>query len=348
MAPRTALVVDDSRVARIAISKLLKERNFNVDDVASGEEALEYLEHHRPDIVFMDVMMPGMGGLEATRAILSQEATRSLPVVMCTGKETAADQNFALEVGARDVLAKPAGEENLDRVLQALVTDSSAATATGEVDAFVHERMPTATQGVDARGGTETLATQELIEQAVAEARRASQELTEGIAREVAERVSRQLVEKLVPELAERVARETAQSVSQEVANKALVAVQEQAEQKAQATAEAVALKAGQEVMGKAEEAVKAMARSASAQAVAAFLEQQQAQFRETLQKAAEQTVAAAAERHVASSFSRYVQEQGRALIRQIMEETAQEEAVSKEASQQNRSGLWKWRWGRS
>ncbi|ADE13437.1 response regulator receiver [Nitrosococcus halophilus Nc 4] len=346
MAPRTALVVDDSKVARIAISKLLKERNFNVDDAASGEEALEYLEHHRPDIVFMDVMMPGMGGLEATRAILSQEATRSLPVVMCTGKEAAADQNFALEVGARDVLAKPAGEENLDRVLQALVTDSSAAAATGEVDAS--ERIPTATQGADARGGATTLATQEIVEQAVAEARRASQELAEGIAREVAESVSRQLVEKLVPELAEQVARETAQSVSQEVADKALVAAREQAEQKAQATAEAVALKAGQEVMGKAEEAVKAMARSAGAQAVAAFLEQQQAQFRETLQKAAEQTVAAAAEKHVASSFSRYAQEQGRALIRQIMEETAQEEAVPKEPSQQSRSGLWKWRWGRS
>lgn len=336
MVPRTALVVDDSKVARLAISKLLKERNFNVDDAASGEEALEYLERHRPDIVFMDVMMPGMGGLEATRAISSREATRLVPVVMCTGKETAADQSLAFEVGAKDILSKPAGEENLDRVLKALVAEPEAAAE--QADLSVHQMVQTAAQEVDARGRTEGLATQDIVEQAVAEACTAARELAEGIAREVAESVSRQLIEKLVAESAERVAQETVAAISSDVTDKALEAAQERAEQKAHMVAEAVAMKTSQGVVAKAEETIKAMARSASAQAVAALLEQQQVQLQKTLQKAAEQNVAAVAEKQVAASFSRYVQEQGRALIQQIMEET-----VAEEPPQKSRSGFWRW-----
>ncbi|ABA56918.1 response regulator [Nitrosococcus oceani] len=351
MALHTALVVDDSKVARLAMSKLLKSRDFDVDDAASGEEALEYLEHHRPDIVFMDVMMPGMGGLEATRTILSREATRSLPVVMCTGKEGAADRSAALEIGARDVLAKPTGEENLDRVLKEMIAEANPETtisASGVLDTSIQEKA-SAMMETDAERSAATLATQEVVEQAVAEASAAAQTMAERIARETADQVSRQLIEELVTELAERIARETAEAVSQGIADRVLEVAQERTEKKALAITETATLKANQEMASKAEETIKTM-RSVSAQTVAAFLEQQQAQFHASLQMTVEQGVAAAAEKQMAAHFSHYMQAQGRAAIQGIMDEIIQEEdaAYAAEQAQKARSGFWKWPWGRA
>ncbi|ADJ29486.1 response regulator [Nitrosococcus watsonii] len=345
MASHTALVVDDSKVARLAMSKLLKSRDFDVDDAASGEEALEYLENHRPDIVFMDVMMPGMGGLEATRTILSREATRSLPVVMCTGKEGAADRGVALEVGARDVLAKPTGEENLDRVLKETIIEAKSATV-GDIREVIATSIHEAE--ADAESSTVTLATEEIVERAVAEASAAAQALAERIARETADQVSRRLIEEQVTELAERIARETAETVSQGIADRMLEVAQERAEKKAQAMIETAILKANQEIASKAEETVKTM-RSVSAQTVAGFLEEQEAQFHKSLLATVEQSVATAAEKQVGIHFSHYLQAQGRTVIQGIMDEIIQEEdaAYAAEQAQKARSSFWKWPWGR-
>ena len=64
-----ALVVDDSKVAHLTLRKMLMERNVEVDWVGSGEESIAYLKKQKPDVVFMDVMMPGMDGFETMRAI---------------------------------------------------------------------------------------------------------------------------------------------------------------------------------------------------------------------------------------------------------------------------------------
>nr|MDQ2697014.1 response regulator [Pseudomonadota bacterium] len=83
MGIKTALVVDDSRVARLTLSKLLKERGIDVTQAGSAREALEHLKHHRPDVVFMDFMMPDMDGLEATRHISENPVTAQIPVIIC-------------------------------------------------------------------------------------------------------------------------------------------------------------------------------------------------------------------------------------------------------------------------
>lgn len=114
-----ALVVDDSRLARIALTRLLQRREVEVDVVGTGGEALDYLRQARPDVVFMDYMMPDMDGFEATRQV-RELAGIELPVVMYTSQDTSEDRQRARDLGITGFLSKPSGEQALDEVLAAV------------------------------------------------------------------------------------------------------------------------------------------------------------------------------------------------------------------------------------
>ncbi|NOQ94201.1 MAG: response regulator [Methylophaga sp.] len=116
---RIALVVDDSRVARMTLKKLLRTYQFDVVELGSGEEAIDYLltDSVRPDIIFMDVMMGGMDGLTATRRIKANPKLSGIPVIICTGNDTEEDKNKAINVGAVTALTKPPAAEALAAVL---------------------------------------------------------------------------------------------------------------------------------------------------------------------------------------------------------------------------------------
>lgn len=113
-----ALVVDDSKVAHLTLRKLLMERNIEVDWVGSGEDAIVYLEIHRPDIIFMDVMMPGMDGFETTVAIVKNAASAVPPIIMCSASATEEDKENARLSGAIEFLAKPYTPAAIDQVLE--------------------------------------------------------------------------------------------------------------------------------------------------------------------------------------------------------------------------------------
>ena len=115
-----ALLVDDSKAARFAMGKLLKDQGLEVEMAASGEEALDKIATEPINIVFMDQSMPGMGGIAATRAITSNEKTAHIPVVLCTGNEGEKLEQMAAEAGAIGVLTKPPKEEQLKRVLSSI------------------------------------------------------------------------------------------------------------------------------------------------------------------------------------------------------------------------------------
>ena len=115
-----ALLVDDSKAARFAMGKLLKDQGLEVEMAASGEEALDKIATEAINIVFMDQSMPGMGGIAATRAITSNEKTSHIPVVLCTGNEGEKLERMAEEAGAIGVLTKPPREEALKRVLSSV------------------------------------------------------------------------------------------------------------------------------------------------------------------------------------------------------------------------------------
>ena len=86
MALKRALVVDDSKVARVTLQKQLEAHDLVVEMAASGEEALDFLSTYMVDVVFMDHEMPGMNGLEAVKAIKSNPRTAMIPVMMYTAK----------------------------------------------------------------------------------------------------------------------------------------------------------------------------------------------------------------------------------------------------------------------
>jgi len=116
---KVAVVVDDSRVARMTLKKLLVVDGFQVVEFASGEEVLDYLfdVESNPDIIFMDVMMEGMDGLTATRKLKENSRLRTIPVVMCTGNDTAEDRQKAVDAGAITALSKPPIAEALANIL---------------------------------------------------------------------------------------------------------------------------------------------------------------------------------------------------------------------------------------
>ena len=106
MSFKRALVVDDSRSARISLKKLLEDQGLMVDLAVSGEEALDYLNDHWVDVIFMDHTMPGMSGLEAVSAIKSNPRTAMIPVMMYTTQEGEVYVGQARALGAVDVLPK--------------------------------------------------------------------------------------------------------------------------------------------------------------------------------------------------------------------------------------------------
>lgn len=125
MAIRNALIVDDSRSARIMLQRLLEKMNVVSLAVESAEEAILYLENKCPDVIFMDHMMPGMDGLEATQTIKNNPKTENIPTIMYTSKEGDGYNILAKSHGARGVLPKPASQQAVMAVIDSLA-DSAA------------------------------------------------------------------------------------------------------------------------------------------------------------------------------------------------------------------------------
>ena len=116
---KSALVVDDSRVALAALSRMLKEHGLAVETAESGSEAIDYLRMNLyPSVIFLDHMMPGMDGFETLRALKGDPRTSKVPVVMYTSTEGESYMGQALAAGAVDVLRKPIDPVELLRILQ--------------------------------------------------------------------------------------------------------------------------------------------------------------------------------------------------------------------------------------
>lgn len=118
MTSTLALVVDDSRMARHMLSKMLKEQGIDVDTVESGEEALGYLCSKKPTMIFMDHTMPGMDGFQTLRAIKNDPHTSAIPIIMYTSKEGEVYESQARALGAVDVIPKTLKPLQLAKVLE--------------------------------------------------------------------------------------------------------------------------------------------------------------------------------------------------------------------------------------
>ncbi len=120
MARKRALVVDDSKSARVILSRMLEKYDIEVDMAESAEQAIEYLNHNRPDAIFMDHLMPGMDGLQAVQAIKGNPQTATIPIMMYTSQEGELYVGQARALGAMGVLPKQVRPVDVSKVLYEL------------------------------------------------------------------------------------------------------------------------------------------------------------------------------------------------------------------------------------
>lgn len=112
------LVVEDSPTEAKAIRDMLEDLGYQVSTAGNGAEGVEVARQLRPDLVLMDVLMPGMSGFQAVRKISRDPDIGSIPVVIVSIKNAASDKAWGLRQGARDYLTKPFSAEDLKRVVQ--------------------------------------------------------------------------------------------------------------------------------------------------------------------------------------------------------------------------------------
>ncbi|HEX3838237.1 MAG TPA: response regulator [Steroidobacteraceae bacterium] len=117
---KRALIVDDSKSARLSLARILEKHAIEVDTAESAELALEYLRTHRPDAIFMDHMMSGMDGLQAVQAIKSNPRTATIPIMMYTSQEGELYVGQARALGAIGVLPKQIKPADVTKVLYQL------------------------------------------------------------------------------------------------------------------------------------------------------------------------------------------------------------------------------------
>jgi CheY-like chemotaxis protein len=120
MSAKRALIVDDSRSARVILSRMLEGYGLEIDATESAEQALEYLKESKPDVIFMDHLMPGMDGFQAIQAIKGNPLTAMIPVMMYTSQEGELYLSQARALGAVGVLPKTVKQGELSRILYQL------------------------------------------------------------------------------------------------------------------------------------------------------------------------------------------------------------------------------------
>src|SRR6185312_17359544 len=120
MGVKRALIVDDSKSARVFLSRILEKYEIDVDSAENAESAIEYLGTNRPDVIFMDHMMPGMDGFQAVQAIKNNPRTAMIPIMMYTSQEGELYLGQARALGAVGVLPKQIKPADVSKVLYQL------------------------------------------------------------------------------------------------------------------------------------------------------------------------------------------------------------------------------------
>lgn len=113
MSIRRILIVDDSPTERYFLSQVLTKAGYEVLVATDGSEAFALARDQRPDLIIMDVVMPGMNGFQTTRGLHKDPETAQIPVILCTSKGDPTDKIWGLRQGARDYLVKPVKPEEL-------------------------------------------------------------------------------------------------------------------------------------------------------------------------------------------------------------------------------------------
>ena len=113
MAIQKILLVDDSKTELHHLTDVLTKRGYAVRTAENGEDAMRRLSEDKPDLILMDVVMPGQNGFQLTRAITRDPRFTDVPVIMCTSKNQETDKVWGMRQGARDYIVKPVDPDEL-------------------------------------------------------------------------------------------------------------------------------------------------------------------------------------------------------------------------------------------
>ena len=131
MNPKKILIIDDDAFIRRPLEFILREEGFQPTTAVSGEDGLEKLEGDRPDLIFLDVMMPGLDGFSVCRQVKGDPRFAAIPVILLTAKGQESDRERGLAAGATEFMNKPYSPSELLRRVREIL----AGTETGSVGA---------------------------------------------------------------------------------------------------------------------------------------------------------------------------------------------------------------------
>ncbi len=114
------LVIDDSPTERFFVVDLLTKKGYQTITAENGEEGIAKAKAEKPDLILMDVVMPGLNGYQATRTLTRDDDTKNIPVIICTTKGQETDKIWGLRQGALDYMVKPINAEELLQKIAAL------------------------------------------------------------------------------------------------------------------------------------------------------------------------------------------------------------------------------------
>ncbi|GLQ51078.1 PleD family two-component system response regulator [Dyella flava] len=115
------LVVDDSPTIRAVLGKMLGQEGYSVQKAVDGESALELAKTDQPDMIFLDIVLPGINGFAVLRALRHDPLTQHIPIVMISGNQQATEQFYVQRFGADDFIKKPFGLREVQQSIQRLV-----------------------------------------------------------------------------------------------------------------------------------------------------------------------------------------------------------------------------------
>lgn len=120
MSIQKVLVVDDSKTELMFLTEILHQQGYQVRTAENAEQALGRLEEEKPDLILMDVVMPGQNGFQLTRSLARNTKFADVPIIMCTSKNQETDRVWGLRQGASDYITKPVNPQELQAKIAAL------------------------------------------------------------------------------------------------------------------------------------------------------------------------------------------------------------------------------------
>lgn len=115
------LVVDDSPTIRAVLGKMLGQEGYAVQRAVDGESAIELARNEQPELIFLDIVLPGINGFAVLRALRHDPRTQHIPIVMISGNQQATEQLYVQRFGADDFIKKPFGQREVQQSIHQLI-----------------------------------------------------------------------------------------------------------------------------------------------------------------------------------------------------------------------------------